>query len=85
MTRIFCRIDDGMIGFKCSGGPAFLPGFGRRANVPFSISAGKFPVSAISLYMSAIPLLISLGSHFSSSALMFSTPTLFHLLLLLLL
>ena len=68
IARIFSSADSNMIGLKCSGVPALLPGFGIGTKIPFFISSANFPVSAISLYMSEISLLISFGPHFSSSA-----------------
>ena len=57
IARIFRSVDSNMIGLKCPCGPAFLPGFRIRTNIPFFLSSANFPVATISLYTSEIYLL----------------------------
>ena len=79
MARIFLIIESRIIGRRFAGGPCFFPGFGRGVSIPYLISAGYVPVTAMLFSSVAIPLCISGGPYFTYSAFSPSYPTLFGL------
>ena len=77
IARIFLSADSNIMGLRCPGGPGFFPGFGSSISIPSLTSVWNSPVSAMMLYISAIPSHMVSGPYFISSLLSSSIPALF--------